>query len=174
MRLTIRPAQITDIGAIQKIYSYYVLHGFASFEIVPPSESEMLERWRLIHGRGHPYLVALKENTLLGYAYATNFRQREAYDHTLENSVYVSAQHLEKGVGVSLLEELIENCISLGIRQLIAVIGDSKNYPSIRLHNKCGFQQVGVLPSTGFKHGKWIDTVLMQRSLGEGAKSPPN
>ena len=174
MKLIIRPALIGDIGAIQNIYSFYVLHGFASFEIEPPNELEMLERLRLINSRGHPYLVAILEDVVVGYAYATIFREREAYEHTLENSVYVSEQHLERGVGVRLLEQLIEECISLGCGQLIAVIGDSKNHPSIRLHNKCGFRQVGVLPSTGFKHSRWIDTVLMQRSIGEGDKSPPN
>ena len=174
MQLIIRAAIREDIEAIQSIYSYYVLNGLASFEIIPPDETEMLARWRLVRDLGHPYLVAEINDTLAGFSYASTFRNRPAYDHTLENSVYVSAQHLERGVGVSLLEELIENCISLGIRQLIAVIGDSKNHPSIRLHNKCGFRQVGVLPSTGFKHSRWIDTVLMQRSIGEGDKSPPN
>ena len=110
---------------------------------------------------------------VVGYAYATNFRDRPAYDHTLENSVYVSPVHLEKGIGFHLLESLIKDCVKGGYRQMIAVIGDSENSPSINLHVKCGFEHVGVLPSTGFKLGKWVDTVLMQRHLGDGAKTSP-
>ena len=173
MQLIIRAAIREDIEAIQSIYSYYVLNGYASFEITPPDELEMLKRWRLIKDHGHPYLVAETEGVVAGYAYATTFRQRPAYNLTLENSVYVSTKHLKRGVGERLLNQLIEECTNLGFRQMIAVIGDSQNYPSINLHNRCGFEKVGVLPSTGFKHGRWVDTFLMQRPLGEGDKKPP-
>jgi len=173
MQLIIRAAIREDIEAIQSIYSYYVLNGYASFEITPPDELEMLKRWRLIKDHGYPYLVAETEGVVTGYAYATTFRQRPAYNLTLENSVYVSTKHLKRGVGVRLLNQLIEECTNLGFRQMIAVIGDSENYPSINLHNRCGFEKVGVLPSTGFKHGRWVDTFLMQRPLGEGDKKPP-
>jgi len=174
MQLIIRPALITDIGEIQKIYAYYVLNSFASFEIDPPGNLEMLERLRFIKDSGHPYLVAETEGMVVGYAYANNFRKRPAYDHTLENSVYVSPKHLEMGIGFHLLERLVEECVKGGCRQMIAVIGDSQNHQSINLHEKCGFEHVGVLPSTGFKLGKWIDTVLMQRHLGDGDKTSPN
>ena len=173
MQLIIRAAIREDIEAIQSIYSYYVLNGLASFEITPPDETEMLARWRLVRDLGHPYMVAETEGVVTGYAYATTFRQRPAYNFTLENSVYVSTKHLKRGVGVRLLNQLIEECTNLGFRQMIAVIGDSQNYPSINLHNRCGFEKVGVLPSTGFKHGRWVDTFLMQRPLGEGDKKPP-
>ena len=173
MQLIIRAAIREDIERIQSIYSYYVLNGYASFEITPPDELEMLKRWRLIKDHGYPYLVAETEGVVTGYAYATTFRQRPAYNLTLENSVYVSTKHLKRGVGVRLLNQLIEECTNLGFRQMIAVIGDSQNYPSINLHNRCGFEKVGVLPSTGFKHGRWVDTFLMQRPLGEGDKKPP-
>ena len=172
MQLIIRAATRMDIEAIQSIYSYYVLNGYASFEITPPDELEMLKRWQLIKDHDHPYLVAETEGVVAGYAYATTFRQRPAYNLTIENSVYVSTKHLKRGVGVRLLNQLIEECTNLGFRQMVAVIGDSQNHPSINLHNRCGFEKVGVLPSTGFKHGRWVDTVLMQRSIGDGDKTP--
>ena len=174
MQLIIRAAIRDDIEAIQSIYSYYVLNGLASFEITPPDETEMLARWRLVRDLGHPYLVAEFNDTLAGFSYASTFRKRPAYDHTLENAVYVSPEYLEKGIGVCLLNKLIEECIHLGFRQMIAVIGDSNNHPSLSLHTKCGFERVGILPSTGFKHGRWVDTVLMQRSIGDGDKTPPS
>ena len=173
MQLIIRAATRMDIEAIQSIYSYYVLNGYASFEITPPDELEMLKRWRLIKDHDHPYLVAETEGVVAGYAYATTFRQRPAYNLTIENSVYVSTKHLKRGIGERLLNQLIEECTNLGFRQMVAVIGDSQNHPSINLHNRCGFEKVGVLPSTGFKHGRWVDTFLMQRPLGEGNKKPP-
>ena len=173
MQIKVRTALQTDIGAIQGIYSHYVLNGLASFEITPPDESEMLARWRLIKDSSHPYLVAELEGAVAGYAYASTFRKRPAYKSTLENAVYVSHEHLGKGIGVNLLNKLIEECTNLGFRQLVAVIGDSNNHPSLSLHAKCGFEKVGLLPSTGFKHGQWIDTVLMQRSIGDGDKTPP-
>ena len=174
MQLVIRTANQNDIEEIQRIYSYYVLNGFASFEIIPPDKLEMLNRWQLIKDHGHPYLVAEIQGVVTGYAYATTFRQRPAYDLTLENSVYVSSEYLERGIGVRLLNQLVEDCTDLGFRQMIAVIGDSGNYPSINLHHKCGFKKVGVLPSTGFKNGRWVDTVLMQLSIGDGDTTPPS
>jgi len=174
MHIKVRTALQTDIGAIQSIYSHYVLNGLASFEITPPDEAEMLARWRLIRDSSHPYLVAELEGAVAGYAYASTFRKRPAYDHTLEDAVYVSPEHLEKGIGMRLLNKLIEECSNLGFRQMVAVIGDSSNHPSLSLHFKCGFEKVGLLPSTGFKHGRWVDTVLMQRPLGDGDKTSPD
>ena len=174
MRLIIRAALHSDFGAIQRIYSHYVLNGLASFELIPPDQAELLGRWQLIKDRGHPYLVAELGGTLAAYAYASTYRQRPAYNYTLENSVYVSHEHLGQGVGKHILDALIEKCTNLGFRQMIAVIGDLNNHPSINLHLKCGFERVGVLPSTGLKHGRWVDSVLMQRSLGDGDKTLPS
>ncbi len=173
MPTEIREAQLADASRLQEIYAHYVLHGLASFEVTPPDTAEMTARMKRIRGRGHPYLVAETNGVVSGYAYASTFRQRPAYDHTLENSVYVSPDHLGQGIGGQLLSQLINVCESLGIRQLIAVIGDSENYASINLHAKCGFEKAGLLASTGYKHGCWVDSVLMQRAVGEGDGSPP-
>ena len=174
MKLIIRAALPSDIGGIQRIYSHYVLNGLASFELRPPDEVEMLARWQLIKERGHPYLVVESEGALAGYAYASTYRRRPAYDYTLENSVYISHEYLGMGAGKRILDALVEKCTELGFRQLIAVIGDSNNYPSINLHLKCGFEKAGVLPSTGFKHGRWVDSVLMQCPLGDGDRTLPS
>jgi L-amino acid N-acyltransferase YncA len=169
----IRQAQESDLSEIQVIYAHYVLGALASFEIKPPDQAELTRRWKAIVESGFPYLVAEVDGEIGGYAYASAFRPRPAYNHTVEDSVYVSPDFLGQGLGKSLLNMLIENCTSLGLRQMIAVIGDSENHPSINLHKKCGFTQVGVMPSTGFKLNRWVDSVFMQRTLGEGDSTPP-
>ena len=174
--LTLRPAEITDIPTIQAIYAHHVLHGIASFEEDPPDQAEMKRRLTDITGRGLPYLVAEDRpgsGAVLGYAYATSYRARPAYRFTLEDSVYVLPGKGGKGLGSALLGELIARCERLGYRQMIAVIGDSANAGSIRLHARHGFREVGVLHSVGFKHGRWVDSVYMQRPLGAGDGTLP-
>ena len=177
MTLTIRPARDEDIAAITAIYAEQVLKGTASFELTPPSEAEMAGRRATILAAGLPYLVAELEAApaprIAGYAYAGPYRPRPAYENTVENSVYVDRDCRGKGVGRALLAALVDACEKAGKRQMIAVIGDSANRPSIALHAALGFHHAGTLENVGFKHGKWLDSVLMQRALGEGAESPP-
>src|SRR5262249_52063037 len=163
--IKIRRANDTDIGAITEIYAYHVLYGTGSFEVDPPDIGEMSRRLADVVGRGLPYLVAESGNTVVGYAYATLYRTRVAYRFTLEDSVYVHNAHVGRGVGAALLEELIRACKEWGCRQLIAVIGDSENTASVRVHEKLGFQHSGVLRGVGFKFDRWIDTVFMQLPL---------
>lgn len=171
--MLIRPARPDDIAAIVPIYAEAVLHGTASFEIEPPDEAEMLRRYTAIRDGGFPYVVAVEEDgTLLGYAYAGPFRPRIAYRFTVENSVYVAPGAQKRGVGRALMDEVIRACESKGCRQMVAVIGDSANAGSIALHRACGFYDAGLLKNTGFKFGRWIDTVLMQRELGPGSSQP--
>ncbi len=169
----IRSAVAADIAQIQAIYAHYVLNGLASFELEPPEQAEMESRWQLICQRQHPYLVAEVGGRIGGYAYASTYRQRPAYNYTLENSVYVSPDFLKRGLGRNLLMALIETCTEFGARQMIAVIGDSANHASINLHAKCGFEKVGMLPAVGFKHGRWVDSVIMQRGLGDADGTSP-
>jgi L-amino acid N-acyltransferase YncA len=161
------------VGVITEIYAHHVLHGLASFEIDPPGPQEMARRYRTVRKQGLPYLVAEREGAIVGFAYANVYRMRPAYRYTVEDSVYVDEQYLGRGVGTALLAALIAGCAQAGRRQMIAVIGDSANRPSIRLHEKCGFVHVGLLPATGWKFSRWVDSVLMQRGLGPGASSPP-
>lgn len=170
----LRDALVGDIAEIQAIYGHYVLNGLASFEIDPPDIEEMTNRWRLVQEKKLPFLVADVNGAVGGYAYASSFRPRPAYANTVEDSVYVSPAYLGRGIGKLLLDALINNCVELGYRQMIAVIGGSGNMPSINLHLKCGFERAGLLPSTGYKLDGWVDSVLMQRSLGNGDKTPPN
>lgn len=169
--MILREAIEGDFESIQKIYGYYIRNGYSTFELSEPTINQMVARWKYILGQGHPYLVSEDGGVIFGYAYASTFRFRSGYNYTLENSVYVSPQFLNQGIGYKLLESLLERCTELGFRQMVAVIGDSNNEPSFRLHRKCGFERVGLLPSTGFKHGRWVDTVLMQRPLGLGDKT---
>ena len=170
--ILVRDADAADFAAITAIYAEHVRHGLASFEETPPPLEEMLERWRAITARGLPYLVAHAGGEILGYSYASPYRARSAYRHSLENSVYVSAGGGGRGVGTRLLAELIRRCEAGPWRQMIAVIGDSANASSIALHRKLGFRMVGTLQGVGFKHGRWVDTVLMQRALGAGDEAP--
>ena len=163
--IQIRKAEDPDVGAITEIYAHHVLHGTGSFEIDPPDAREMARRMADIVCRSLPYLVAESDNNIIGYAYATPYRPRFAYRFTLEDSVYVHHEHSGRGVGAALLEELIRRCKDWGCRQLVAVIGDSQNKASVRVHEKLGFQHSGVLHGVGFKFNRWIDTVFMQLPL---------
>ena len=174
MTLAIRPAKISDIPAITAIYAPAVEHGTASFELEPPDETEMARRMENLIGNGFPYIVAEIEGALAGYAYAAPYRVRPAYRLTVENSVYIAPDMQRHGVGRALLAALIEACDARNYRQMIAVIGDStKQAASIGLHKALGFRHVGVIEDVGFKHGRWLDSVLMQRELGAGAKTKP-
>lgn len=174
----VRRAEIADLDAITEIYAHHVRRGLASFEEVPPDRAEMEGRYRAIVGRGLPYLAAelgsegVREG-VRGYAYAGPYRSRPGYRYSVENSVYVAPEAQGKGLGRALLGELVRRCAALGYRQMIAVIGDSENRHSIRLHESCGFRRTGTLVAVGFKFGRWVDCVIMQRPLGEGAASLP-
>jgi phosphinothricin acetyltransferase len=169
----VRPATAGDLPAIHSIYAHHVLHGLASFEEEPPSMEELARRFRDVTGRGLPYLVAELDGTLAGYGYCAPYRSRSAYRYALEDSVYVRHDMTGRGVGRRLLEELIRRCEGLGYRQIIAVIGDSAHAASIGVHAACGFLRVGTLRSVGFKFGRWVDSVLMQRPLGPGDATKP-
>lgn len=171
--ITLADATLADISAIQAIYSHHVLQGIASFEVEPPSVAEMGNRYHNVLAHGLPYLVATHCGEVVGYCYLSPYRPRSAYRFTLESSVYIAADMQKQGVGFLLMSEAIAQVESLGYRQLIAVIGNSQNMGSLRLHASLGFEMVGTLKAVGFKHGQWVDTVLMQRALGEGAASLP-
>lgn len=171
--MPIRDARDSDLPAITAIYAHWVTHGRASFELDPPDLAEMTRRRATVLAGGYPYLVAEHEGEVLGYAYASLYRARPAYRFTVENSVYVRPGGNRQGAGRALLEALIARCAESGFRLMIAVIGDSGNAPSIGLHAACGFQPAGLLPGTGWKHGQWVDTVLMTRELGAGRATPP-
>ncbi|HTZ78265.1 MAG TPA: GNAT family N-acetyltransferase [Stellaceae bacterium] len=171
--VAIRPSRDTDVAAIAAIYGHHVRHGVASFETEPPSSEEMRRRRGDLLARGYPYLVATQAEIVLGYAYAGPYRPRAAYRDTVENSVYLRPDAAGRGIGRMLLEALVGECAQRGFRQMVAVVGDSGNHASIALHERAGFQRVGVLRSIGHKHGRWLDSVLLQRSLGEGDRSPP-
>jgi phosphinothricin acetyltransferase len=175
--LRIRPAHEADMAAVQAIYAHHVLTGLASFEEVPPDVAEMAARREKVTGRGLPYLVAEAADEagggVLGYAYATPFRDRVAYRFSLEDSVYVAPAAIGRGVGTALLADLIVCCGDLGYRQMVAVIGDSANVASIGLHAKLGFTHAGRLVSIGYKFGRWVDSVYMRRPLGPGDGAPP-
>jgi phosphinothricin acetyltransferase len=171
--VTIRPAKPADIAAITAIYANAVRHGTASFEIEPPSAAEMARRQQTLMADGYPYIVAERAGTVAGYAYAGPYRARPAYSWSVEDSIYVAAAFHRNGIGQRLLAQLIAEAETRGYRQMIAVIGDSAQVPSIALHERAGFALIGTLRSVGFKHGKWLDTVLMQRALGSGDAAPP-
>jgi L-amino acid N-acyltransferase YncA len=171
---TIRPSRDADVPAITAIYGYHVLHGVASFEEVPPDAAEIARRRGEIVKRGLPYLVAERDGHLIGYCYAGPFRPRVAYRFTVEDSVYVEAGEIGRGLGRALLEQVIARCSELGYRQMVAVIGGHETTGSIRLHEKLGFTHIGVLPSVGFKFGRWVDIIMMQRRLGPGSDTLPD
>ena len=172
--MKLRPATTADIPAITAIYAHAVRHGTASFELEPPTEPEMTRRMQAVLDGKFPYLAADIDDKLAGYAYASLYRTRPAYRFTVENSVYVAADMHRRGVGKALLQRLIDECTARGYRQMIAVIGDSDQAASIGVHKACGFEPAGNLKSIGWKFGKWLDTPLMQRSLGDGAKTNPD
>jgi phosphinothricin acetyltransferase len=180
----LRPVSDEDLPALQAIYRWHVLHGTASFEETPPELAEFAARFAAIRSRNLPYVcveaVTGQERgrdqapgralpgRIAGYAYAGPYRPRSAYRFTVENSIYLDPSFAGRGIGRRLLERLIADCERLGMRQMVAVIGDSDNVASIALHHALGFRQVGVLTKVGFKFGRWVDSVLMQRELGDG------
>lgn len=171
--VTVRDATEADMPAIQSIYALAVLHGVASFEETPPTVAEMISRRAAVLDLGLPYLAAERDGRIVGYAYATGYRPRPAYRFTIEDSVYVAEDMQGKGIGRVLLAALIARCEAGPWRQMVAVIGDSGNRGSIALHESLGFRMVGTLEASGFKLGRWVDSVLMQRALGEGDTTAP-
>ncbi len=169
----VRDASEADMGAVQAIYAFHVLNGFASFEEVPPDLPEMLERRQSVLALGLPYLVADMEGEVVGYSYASKYRARPAYRFTIEDSVYVRNGLGGKGIGSALLGELIRRCEQGPWRQMIGIIGDSGNASSIALHRRFGFRHLGTIEAAGFKLGRWVDTVFMQRALGAGQSTLP-
>ncbi|KPX94992.1 Phosphinothricin N-acetyltransferase [Pseudomonas syringae pv. actinidiae] len=170
----LRDACDQDMPAVQAIYADHVLHGISSFELDPPSVAELLQRRAQVLVNGLPYLVAELAGEVVGYGYATPYRPRPAYRFTVEDSVYIRDGMGGRGIGLALLGELVQRCEQGGWRQMVAVIGNSENIASLRLHERLGFRRVGVFESVGFKHGRWVDTVLMQRMLGDGSGSAPS
>lgn len=162
-----------DMPGVCEIYALEVREGTASFELEPPSLAEMTARFAAIEAAGLPYLVVELEGRIAGYAYAGPYRPRPAYRHTVEDSVYVARWARRRGVGRALLEAVIEQATARGMRQMVAIIGDSAHTASTRLHAQAGFRLVGTLEHVGWKFGRWLDTVIMQRALGEGAATPP-
>jgi phosphinothricin acetyltransferase len=169
----VRPSTDADLPAIHAIYAHHVLHGTASFEEVPPELAEMARRRAAILARGLPYLVAESDGRVLGYAYAAPYRTRSAYRFTLEDSVYVAADALGRGTGRLLLRAVLAQAEGSGHRQMLAMIGDSANHASVALHAAAGFRHLGTFTAVGFKFGRWLDVVMMQRALGPGGSTPP-
>ena len=172
-QVTVRDAQDADMAAVQRIYAHHVLHGLASFEEKPPSVEEIGARRSSVLALGLPYLVGTLSGHVVGYCYAGPYRARPAYRHTIEDSVYVADGMAGRGIGSALLRQLIARCEQGPWRQMLAVIGNSENTGSIALHASAGFQPVGTFRSVGFKFGRWVDSVLMQRTLGQGDTTRP-
>ena len=172
--VVVRDALPADLPIVQSIYAHHVLHGLASFEEVPPDVAEMERRYRELLARRLPYVVVESGGRVAGYAYAGPYRTRPAYRYTLEDSVYIAPDAIGRGLGRAALAEVIRRTADLGFRQMIAIIGDSGNRPSIALHERLGFRSAGTLQAVGFKFGRWVDSVLMQRSLGAGDSRPPD
>jgi phosphinothricin acetyltransferase len=170
----VRDSRDVDLAAVGAIYAHHVRHGLASFEEVPPSLDELRARRAAVLSLGLPYLVAELADQVVGYCYATAYRPRPAYRYTVEDSVYVADGLGRRGVGGALLGALLARCEAGPWRQMIAIIGDSGNTGSIALHRRFGFQHVGTLAAVGFKHGRWVDSVVMQRALGAGDATPPS
>jgi L-amino acid N-acyltransferase YncA len=171
--ILIRPVTPDDLAAITTIYAHAVSRGTASFELDPPSEDEMRRRHGMLKAGGHPYLVATDGERVVGYAYAGPYRPRAAYRSAVEDSIYLSPDAQGRGIGRLLLTALIEAATEAGFRQMVGIIGDSRHQASIRLHQALGFRPVGVLENVGWKHGRWLDSVIMQRALGSGSERPP-
>ena len=171
--MLIRALTSPDIPAVQAIYAHHVNHGLGTFEEAPPSLDDMAGRAAAVQACGLPWLVAEEGGKVLGYAYAGPFRPRSAYRFTVEDSVYVAPEAAGRGVGKALLEAVIAHCEAMGLRQMIAVIGDSDNLASIGLHRACGFEFKTALSGVGFKFGQWVDIVWMQRALnGDDERRP--
>lgn len=171
--MQLRPATEADIPEIQAIYAHHVLHGTGTFDEEPPSAEEMEAKFRHVVDHGWTWLVAADDTGVLGYAYFTQFRDRSAYRYCVEDSIYVREDVRGQGVGKALVQRLIDDATAQGMRQMIAVIGDSDNVGSIGVHASLGFQRVGLLKSAGVKFGRWLDVVYMQRALGRGDANMP-
>jgi len=171
--VSIRTALPGDIAAITRIYAHAVIHGTASFELEPPDEAEMARRQSALLARRFPYIVAELNDAVAGYAYAGPYRDRRAYDWCIEDSIYIAPELHRRGIGRLLLMRLIAESEARGFRQMIGVIGDTANAASVAVHAACGFRLIGTFQSIGYKHGRWLDTVLMQRALGSGDAAPP-
>ena len=169
----IRAASLKDTAAITRIYADAVKNGTATFEIEPPDEAEMARRQQALISNNYPYVVAERSGVVAGYAFASHFHSRPAYHWSIEDSIYVDPQFHGQGLGRLLLTRLLADAEVRGFRQMIAVIGDSANAASIALHAAAGFRLIGALRSVGFKHGRWLDTVIMQRPLGSADATPP-
>ncbi len=173
MTLQIRSFMPTDLPAINHIYGASVRTWTASWELEAPDEAEMSRRVQAILDQGYPYFVGTVGDQLVGYTYASSYRARPGYRFTVENSIYVDPAHQRRGFARQLMQRLIDACTTAGYRQMVAVIGDSENHASIALHQQLGFTHVGLLPNLGFKFGRWLDSVMMQRPLGQGGTTLP-
>ena len=171
--LIIDDAVISDLPAITGIYADAVKYGTASFELTPPGKEEMRRRFDKLKSGSFPYLVCRIDSIVAGYAYAGPFHNRPGYKWSVENTVYIDPHFQKQGVGTQLLDQLIQHCTNAKYRQMIAVIGDSANNGSIRLHENAGFHHIGIIKNVGRKHGIWLDSVLMQKALGDGANKAP-
>ncbi len=169
---SMRDAREDDAAEIAAIYAHHVLHGTASYDTEPPSAQDFSRKIGWVLASGWPFLVAERAGQLIGYAYATQFRDRQAYRWTAENSIYVRSDSLGRGVGKTLLLRLLDRSEACGFRQMVAVIGGAEE-SSVRLHASCGFHEVGRIHAAGRKHGRWLDNVYMQKALGEGSSTPP-
>lgn len=175
MSVRLRPATVADLDRITEIYGDAVLNGTASYELEPPTRAEMGARYEALVGAGYPYLVAEREGEVLGYAYAGPFRARAAYRFIVEDSIYVAPEAKGAGIGKALMLALIDESTVLGFRQIVAVIGDGHaESASVRLHERLGFHHTGCMEGSGFKHGRWLDTVFMQLAMNGGATMPPD
>jgi phosphinothricin acetyltransferase len=166
--IVIRPACLSDMEQIAQIYAHYVMHTTVSFETVPPTAEELAQRFSDIVAAGAPYFVAVENDVVLGYAYAAPFKPRAAYRYTVEHSIYLAREAIGKGLGRVLLEKLIESCRLLGFAEMLATVAGDHNHASLALHARCGFVPVGVLKNVGYKHDRWLDVTLLQRSLRNG------
>lgn len=173
MAPTIRDAAPGDVPHITALYAREVERGVNTYELDVPDGAEMAARMRTLVAAGHPYLVVEVDGRFAGYAYAASFRVRAAYRTTVENSVYVAPAMQGRGIGAALMARLIDACSTRGYRQMVSVIGDPANLASIRLHERFGFRHIGTFPGIAYKHGRWLDTVFMQRALGEGTATAP-
>jgi len=171
--IEIRAAVEADVPAITEIYGQDVLSNVSSWELTPPDQAEMRRRFRDLQVQNYPYLVAVRDDRVLGYAFASAYRPRPAYRYTVENTIYLRPDARGQGISQSLLRHLIDACTDAGFRQMLAVIGDSNNQPSIRFHEKMGFRHAALLADIGWKFERWLDGVVMQLPLGEGGNTPP-
>ena len=171
--LLIRPSSAADLPAVTAIYAWNVRHGTGTFELDAPDQPEMGRRRDDVLSKGLPWLVAELDGVVLGFAYANHFRPRRAYRFCLEDSIYLADEARGQGLGTLLLAELVARCEAVGARQMLAVIGDSANAGSIGVHRALGFEHTGILRAAGWKFGRWLDVVLMQKPLGPGDQSSP-